>query len=335
MITPSQFAVFVSTANTMIGAVLSGDDVPSVAGEYTTDVPSASTQTIYAWTGMIPKPREWVGPRVTVQPAAQTYTLVNRPYELTVEVDRFHLDDDHMGVYYRTLPDMARQVMRLKDYWCRDLKENTGSFTGSAQFGLDGVTYFNATHPVDVYSSASGTYSNDFVGGVAVPGGQVGGTGANITVGGAFSVTSFQTMVEYMMSIPAEDGEPLGVMPNLCEVPVTLWGESELVLRSTYFAPPAWGTIGGQVGAADNPLRRFGVTPVVNRYLKSGTKFYLHDTTKSVRGQIWQIREAPVFTPRVSENDPVVFDRHAYMWGCWGRVAPGWGPSFLQARSGA
>jgi phage major head subunit gpT-like protein len=345
MITPSQFNVFVTSVNTMVAALYADDTVPEVYQMYAQTVPSESSQEEYGWIGRLPKPREWVGSRIVVSPAAQTYILVNRPYELTVEVDRFHLDDDKFGIYYTMIPQMAIQTKRLPSFWTRDLLENSGIYTGAAQNGYDGLTYFSTAHPVDVYSSAAGTYVNDFTGasGVSVTGGIPGGSGSAISVGGPFSPTSLATIAEYMLAIPGEDGEALGVMPTMAMFPTSLWMESELVIRSQSMAPPVWGQVGTgssntangpQVGAADNPIRRFGITPVVNRYLKNGTRFYVFDDTKVVKPMVWQVREPAVFTPRVAESDPNVFERHAYSWGTWGRVNAGWGYSFLMARGG-
>lgn len=342
MITPSQFNVFVTNVNTMVAALYADNTVPEVWTQYATELPSESSQNEYGWIGRLPKPRVWKGPRVTVSPAPQTYIAVNQPYELTVEVDRFRLDDDQFGIYYTTIPQMAIQTRRLPDFWLRDLLENSGSFTGTFQNGYDGLTYFSTAHPIDVYSSAAGTYINDFTGGgQTVAGGMVGGSGSNITVGGTFSPTSLATVCEYMLSIPGEDGEPLGVMPTMAMFPSSLWMESELVIRGQFMAPPQWGVVGSgsgangtQVGAADNPLRRFGLTPIQNRYLKNGSRWYIFDDTKVIKPMVWQVREPAVFTPRVNEDDPVVFDRHAYLWGTWGRVTPAWGYSFLMARSG-
>jgi phage major head subunit gpT-like protein len=341
-VTPAQFNVFVTTVNTMAAALYASDTVPEVWREFAQTIPSGSSQEEYGWIGRIPKPREWIGSRIAVAPAAQTYILVNRPYELTVELDRFHLDDDKYGIYYTTIPQMGIQAKRLPDFWLRDLLENTGNFTGTAQNGYDGLTYFNTSHLCDVYAAGVGTYCNDFTGGgVAIPGGIDNGSGSNITVGGTFSPTSFATVVEYMMTIQGEDGEPLGVMPTKAMFPSTLCMESQLVLRGQMMAPPQWGVIGSgsganavQVGAADNPLARFGVTPIQNRYLKNGQRWYVLDDTKVMKPMIWQEREPAVFAPRVAETDPAVFDRHAYLWGIWGRVAPGWSYSFLMARSG-
>ena len=324
--TATSYALFVSTGNTTIGQVYSDATIPEIWKNYCSEMPSASEQNIYAWTGMIPKPRLWKGARVTVRSYPQTYTLVNKPYELTLAMDQFKFDDDQFGVYYRQLQDQARQTRRLPDYWTRDLLENSGDQTGTAQNGLDGLTYFNTAHLQNIYVPSGTTYSNDFTGG----GQTINGT----LVGGAFSPTAFATLTEYMMTLKGEDGEPLGIYPNLVMVPAALKLEAELVMKSSFFAPPAWATITGQVGAADNPLKRFGVEPLVNQYLTSNTKWYMFDTTKSFKPLIWQVRQAPVYTPRVNATDPLVFDTHTFAWGVYGRVAPGWSYSFLGARSG-
>jgi phage major head subunit gpT-like protein len=326
MITPAQFNLFVSTVNTMIGQVYSDLTVPEVWREYCTETVSSGEQEVYGWTGKLAKPRVWKGSRVEVRANPQTYAVVNMPYEHTLTIDRFHLDDDKYGIYYRMLPDQALTVRLLPNYWTRDLLENLGDQTGTKQLGPDGLTAFHTAHPVNFYLPAAGTYSNDFTGG--------GQTINQTPIGGAFGPTAFATAVEYGISIKGEDNEPLGVYYNRVMVPAALKLEAELVMKSMFFAPPAWGTITGQVGAADNPLRRFGVEPLINPYLTSNTKWYLFDTTKAFKPIIWQVREQARIAQRVSENDPNVFDRHAYLWGWWGRAAPAWAFTFLFARSG-
>jgi phage major head subunit gpT-like protein len=140
-----------------------------------------------------------------------------------------------------------------------------------------------------------------------------------------------------MTTINDDQGERLGIMPTKLMHPLTLKAEVELILKSTFFAPPAWGafaSIGSQVGAADNPLRRFGVEPLSNPWLASNTKWYLLDDTKTVKPLLWIVREPVITVPRVNENDPVVFDTHMFQWGQWARNAPGWGFPYLMARGG-
>lgn len=333
MITPAAFSVFITNINTMVGEAYG--TTPTQFQEFATTIPTTTTVWEAGWTGMLDKMRVWSGPRVTHQPAPQTYQVTVLPYELTEEIDRFHLDDDKFGIYYRLLPDMARQAKRWPDYEIRDLLENAGAQTGTRQNGFDGLTAFNTAHPVDLYDSSKGTYSNDFTGGgmnVTYP--KPGGGTSTVLTGGAFSPTAFATLTEYMMTLKAEDNEAMGIRPNLLMVAPQLMLEAELVLKSMFFAPPSWGSISSQVGAADNPLKRFGVETLVNPLLKDATTWYLFDTTKALKPLLWILRGSPVFTPRVNEDDPVVFDRHVYQYGVWGRATPAWNFSWLFARSG-
>lgn len=334
MITPSQFNVFVSTVNTLIGQAWT-DTVPVAYDKLCQSVPSNSSQEVYGWTGMLPKMRLWNGPRVVFEPAPQTYILANQTFESTLALDRFRLDDDQYGIYYRMLPDMARQAKRQPDYMVRDLLENSGDQTGTRQLGLDGLTAFNTAHPIDLYNANAGTYSNDFTGGgytTTFP--KAGGGTSSVTVGGAFSPTAVMTAVEYMMTYKGEDGEALGIVPNTIMVHPLLRGEAEVVLRNSFFAPPAFATLTGQVGAAENPFQRFGIDLLVNPFLTQAYTWYLMDTTRGFMPLIHQIRQATVTVPRINEQDPIVFDSHTFQYGMWDRQAVGWGPSWLFARSG-
>lgn len=327
MITPSQFTAFITNVNTMIGDTYS--TTPVIYPAFASTLPVSSSQLTLGWTGMMPKMRAWFGSRVVNEPAPQTYTVVMIPYENTYSIDRFALDDDQFGVFYRMLPDMARQAKRQPEYELRDLLEGTGVQTGTRANGFDGLTHWNTAHPIDVYDSTKGTYINDFTGG----GQSVGG----VTVGGALSPVAFTSLYEYMETLKGEDSERLGITPSLMMVPPTLRAEGELILKSMFFAPPAWGAfsqITGQVGSADNPLRRFGVDLLVNPLLASNSKWYLMDTTKAFKPFLWCVREAVKYVPRTQETDPIVFDRHTFLWGAWDRVAPAWSYAWLSARSG-
>lgn len=327
MIVPASFATFVTNASTMIRQAYSS--APIVYPEYTTTVPTDTTVWLDGWIGRMNKMRVWTGPRIVNEPAPQTYSVSVLPYENTYKFDRFHADDDQYGVYYPMLLDLALQAKRWPEFELRDLLENTGAQTGTRQVGLDGLTFFNTAHPIDLYDSTKGTYVNDFTGGGVVI--------SSVNVGGALSAVAFGTLAEYMMTLKAEDNERLGVIPNLMLIPPNLKAEAEYILKNTFSAPQQWGTFGNlgtQVGASDNIYKRFGVDYTVNHYLNSATKWYLGDTTKAVKPLRWVQHTAPVFTPRVNENDPVVFDNHAFLWGVWARATPAWSYSWLLARSG-
>ena len=89
----------------------------------------------------------------------------------------------------------------------------------------------------------------------------------------------------------------------------------------------------GQVGAADNPFKRYGVEPLENKLLKSSVNWYLMDCTRHKPFR-WILRQAPLFVQRMNEQDPSVFDDHRYLIGDWGRAAAAWAFAWLAAKSG-
>lgn len=339
MITPAGLSVFITNVNTSWGEVYSSlaSRVPRVTDKIATTVPVTGEQWTMGWTGMMPKMRIWQGPRYVHEASPQLYTVVPKPYEDTYSIDRFKLDDDIFGLYYRQLPDMARQIYRWPDYEMRDLLEAAGGYSDAvSQAGLDGLAHWSTAHPVDIYDANKGTYVNDFTGGgVNVTYPKTGGGTVTTLVGGALTPVAFTTLYEYMTTLKGEDNEVLGVTPtDLMHAP-QLKAEVELILHSTFFAPPQWGVnITGQVGTADNPLKRFGVNALENKLLKNIYTWYLLDTAAAMRPFTWALREAPQIVPRINENDPVVFDTHHFLWGAWSRAAPAWSFAFLSARSG-
>ncbi len=345
--TPSQYTAFITTVDTSIGAIYAEMDPAITWREYVKEDPmTAGSQKTYGWTQMSPKPRPWFGSRMVYEEAPLTYTVIPIPYELTLGMDRFKLDDSDPNapsIFWRQLPDMARQWKRHPEYEIRDLIENIGIQTGARQLGLDGATFFNTAHSIDPFNPtfnngstlfSAGTYCNDFIGTQTI-----GGT----VIGGALSTTSFSTLLQYMQVIPAEDGEVLGIMPDAIIIPATLQVEANFILKATFLAAPQWGGFAnnsatpgltGQVGTADNQLAKVGVRPIINRWLKKAARWYLADTSHSEKPLRWVVREAPRTVPRINENDPIVFDTHRYTWGGWDRVCPAWGYSWLMMRSG-
>ena len=332
---PSNFGYFVSDLNAAFGTVYETDPLEDNFAQVVTEVPVTTEQLVIIWQGVMPKARVWYGPRVVNSPALQTQTYVPLPYEITYAIDQFISNDDIHNVYFRILPDLVRQTRRWQAYETRDLLENAGAYTGSKQLGLDGLTYFNTAHLIDFYNSGAGTYCNDFSGGGQnVTYTKANGGTVSILTGGAFGVTSFKTLFEYMMTIKGEDGERLGVRPQTLMHPVNLKGEVEVVLRNTFFAPPAWGNVTSQVGAAENAWRRYGCTPHQNDFLNDPQMWYLADTSRAYKPLGFGLREAWSVVPRNQPSDPMVWDLHQIAWGGRARGMPFWGYSWLMARSG-
>jgi phage major head subunit gpT-like protein len=325
--TPANFAIFLTTANTMIRSAW--DSAPTPYAAYTTTVPTESETFEDGWIGRMPKYREWLGPRVVHGPGPQTYQVTVQNWENTYGIDEFTFDDTKFGIYYPMIGDLGLQGRRQPGFVIRDMLENTGSQTGGRQNGLDGLTYFNTAHLINIYRSSLGTYSNDVRGGITV---------GSTTVGGALSGVAVGTTAEYMGTYQAEDGERFGIVPNLLIAPPTLRAECEVILKNQSSAPTnGWQTFGPtntQVGAADNIWKRFGIDYMIEPNLMSNTNWYLADTMKSVKPVRWIQREGTVVVPRVSPTDENVWVNHQLLWGGKMRGTSAWGPSWLMVKGG-
>ena len=335
MLSPAQINIIKSSTSMIAGAAYSS--TPTHIQEIATTVPMGeASQLVLYWTGMLPKPRLWTGPRVVHEAAPQSYVLVPKLFEETLGIDQFELSDTGGtgGLYWRNVPDLGRQLKRQPDYWNRDLIEASGDYSSTAdQAGFDGLSYWNTAPPVDLYRAGAGTYSNDFttISGSAPT---VTMAGQTISVGGRFGLTALATIREYMGTLKAEDGEPMNIVPDLLMYPTMLQMEVDTILTAAYFSPPSFGTFTGQVGAVDNPGKRFGLRGIKNELLQDPTKYYVLDTTKAIKPFLHVVREATQMVSRLSPTDPIVFDEHKFLWGGWGRIAMGWGYSWLAARGG-
>jgi phage major head subunit gpT-like protein len=301
----------------------SGSFVDKVA----TRVPSSTEQGIYGWIGKIDKMREWVGPRVTYSPAAQTYTLVNQPYELTAYIDKFKLQDDQFGIYSPTAIMMAEQSAKWPDFQLRDLWQNTGTQIGARQLGLDGLSHWSTAHPVDFFDASKGTYINDFRSGGQVING--------VTVGGALTPQGYATLRQEMMSRKGEDGEPLGLVPDLLVYPPQLEGAAKMILTADYFSPQTYANtgLGTNVGQQQNIMKGSATGLMIPELAANPTTWMLLCTNRAIKPFIFQERQAVNFVYRISEQDPEVFNNHRYVFGTDARGALGWSHAWLSSIS--
>src|SRR5688572_4648263 len=64
-----------------------------------TTVPSNTASNKYGWIAQMLRMKEWIGPRVAQNLSEHDYSLTNKSYEATVEVDRDDVEDDNLGMY--------------------------------------------------------------------------------------------------------------------------------------------------------------------------------------------------------------------------------------------
>lgn len=128
---------------------------PSMYDMLATTVPSSAAEEHYAWLGTMPRFREWLGDRVVQSLATGDYTIKNRSFELTVGVDRDHIEDDRLGVYRPMFQMLGQEAKTHPDELVFALLAagfNTPCY--------DGQFFFDTDHPVKAADGSMTTWSN-------------------------------------------------------------------------------------------------------------------------------------------------------------------------------
>jgi phage major head subunit gpT-like protein len=201
---------------------------------------------------------------------------------------------------------MGEMAAKWPDYLMRDTLQ-------ANPVGFDGVTFFNDAHPVNVNDAGLGTQDNNF--------------------GLALTANNYNSVWTAMANFKGDNGEAMGIMPNLLVVPPQLQYEAKTILHADYFASPTIGGMTGQVGAAQNVLKGSAELLIVPELANQATTWYLFDTTKPIKPLIFQQRQAPQFVYRNQPTDDNVFWNKEFIFGVDARGVGGVSLWFLAAKS--
>lgn len=279
-------------------------ETPIWSPDILTQIPSNTRINTYGWMARLLAMRKWAGPRVIQNLNTHAYTLENDPYEVTVGVDKHDFADDNLGVYSPLISEMGRVGRKWPDQLTKLALQ-----AGITNLCFDGQPFFSTTHNIN----PAGNQSNLFTTGSGVPAPMTTGAGA----------ASWNTVKTAMSTYTGEDGEMLGVMPNVIFAPPAL----ELAAKTIFTA--AYGSSGSsnvQQGDA-----RVIVIPELNN---EPTIWYPAYVAGPVKPLIFQLREAVSLVTKTLPTDDNVFTMRQFLWGLEGRGAVGYGPWFLIARCG-
>jgi phage major head subunit gpT-like protein len=263
-------------------------------------IPSNTDTATYGWMARILSMREWLGPRLLQNLRNHEYTLRNRTYEATIAVGREEIEDDMLGLYNVRLQELARSGAKLPDQLLRATLQ-----AGVTELGFDGVAHFAATHDLD----PGGNQSN------------------NITTN-ALDATNYDSSRAAMMGLLGEDGEPLGVMPNLLVVPPQLETTAKTIVNASLTA-----AFDGTNASQTNVLAGTADVLMLPELANEATTWYLMDTRRAMKPFIWQQRRPISLVSKTAPTDDGVFFQNQFVWGIDGRGATGYGPWWLSQRN--
>jgi phage major head subunit gpT-like protein len=268
--------------------------------------PSTSRSNTYGWMDRIPKMREWVGDRVVQNASARAYVIVNKPFELTLELDRDDIEDDQVGLYTPTVDMIGEQAALYPDDLVADLMRK-----GDTTTAHDDQYFFDTDHPINPDDAASGVQSNLFT-------------------GRALNQANFAQVRAAMMSWKGADGRVLNVMPDLLVVPPALENIARTILEAELI---------NRGGVQETNVYKGVAEVLVVPQLADGgvgdTEWYLLDTTKPIKPFVFQNRKSPRFQTFFDDKDENVFMRRKYKYGVDARGNAGYGLWFLAAKARA
>lgn len=185
--------------NTLFNKVFS--ETKTIYEKIATIVPSTGSEESYNWLGSLPKLREWVGERHIKNIANNEYTIKNKPFEATISINRYDLEDDKLGLYKPHVESLAQSAKLFPDELVVSLLEK-----GFNKKCYDDANFFGE-HKVKKH-----TYTNK-------------GTKA-------LSIESYAEARAKLMGIKDEENKSLRIMPNILVVPPALEAVAREILKS-------------------------------------------------------------------------------------------------------
>jgi phage major head subunit gpT-like protein len=250
------------------------------------EVPSTTKIEDYTWLNRLAKWRRWIGEKYVKMLSAGNYKIVNEDWEVTHELDRNDIEDDTSGHYATQVQINAEEANELYDIISDELKN--GAFVNKC---IDGQPYYDTDHPV-----GEGFYSNKLTAALS----SATRAAADASIGAALTM-----MGKYKDS----EGMSLRLKGNLLEVPPALLATATVLATAEKLDD-----------GSNNPYRnKFEV--LENPGIESDTQWMLHNTKKTIKPFIIQVRKKPTFV----SSDENEFHKRKLEFGAEARAAGAYG----------
>ena len=245
----------------------------------------------YAWLGMSPMMREWVGGRQAKGFRANGVTIANKKFEATLEIPVDWIRRDKTGQIMVRVNDLAR---RANAHWASLL--STLIINGESTACYDTQYFFDTDHSEGDSGSQSNDISYDAVSTTAPTASEM--------------QAAILNSIQAIYGFKDDQGQPLNEDANkfLVMVPVSFLqaaGQAlgAQVISSTSNLITATGSLGG-----------FGVNLAVNPRLSWTTKFATFRTDGDVAAFIRQ-EEEPISITAIAEGSEVEFTNDVHWYG--------------------
>lgn len=280
---------------------------PDIYKQVCMEVPSGKDREIYAWLGSTPKMTEWLDERKLKGMLEHTFTITNKDFEASIEVDRNALEDDQYGQIQIRAQQLGLEAKRFYDEYLATIIEANGVC-------YDGQNFFDTDHS----EGDSGTQDNA----PTAASGYVVASAANV-------LTVLKLVSSAMAQFKDDKGKHAGIRPTHVMIPTGL----EWVFKEA-LDPMFRG--GGETSATNWAKGALGI--IVNPFLAnaatvSHSYVYWLDLSKPVKPFIFQNRKAPEFVSLDKPDSYELFMRKRIIYGVDSRFNMGFGDWKLAYRT--
>lgn len=276
---------------------LAAQNLENIRSLIAMQVDSTTLDESYNWFETVPKMREWIGERQLSGLAAVNYTIRNKDWEATLEVDRNEIEDDKLGLIKPRIAQLAMEAVRAQE----DLVV-TQLEAGTTGLAYDGQFFFDTDH-----TTPGATYQTN-------QSNKLTGTGVTL----AALLVDYAAAVAAMRNFKDSEGRPMNLRPTHVLAPPALEGVFRQMLNSSFIPTPA-------VSGSGNPWLN-SAQLLISGYLTDANDWYLLALDQPVRPIVFQMRKQPTFNAMDNpNNNEAAFMRKRFMYGVDGRWNAGYG----------
>lgn len=260
--------------------------------DFFTELTSTGSSTKVVVSGGLPGLREWIGERQAKQLLAYMQELENSNYELTIEVEKNHYDDDELGMYRGEVMAMGMQAKLDSDKRSANLLIN-----GFTDKGVDNVAFFSDAHPV----------------------GQSGDTQSNKGTA-ALDATAFEAGMAAMRVLKNAAGEPVDPFDYGAQAYLVVPPQLESMADSIV-------SVRTLAAGGENPNYNKAKVIVDGRLSGHATKWFilLGGEGSMLRPLVRVTRKKPELISLTRPDDESVFNERKLKWGVDYRGKVGYG----------
>lgn len=261
----------------------------SWVNRYAMKVDSNQETENYAWLGMVPAMREWIGGRQAKGLREAFFSITNKDWEATLEVLVKELRRDKSGQIKIRIGELARRVLSHPAKLITQLIVD-----GESSTCYDGQYFYDTDHA----EGDSGSQSNDLTFAAA--------TGTTPTV--PEMRDAIMQAIAAILGYKDDQGEPMNEDARVFEIMVPT------VLFPTAQAAISLPVVDAGVANLIPSLQDFTIKPVTNARLTAANKFYTNRTDAETKPFILQ-EEVPLNVSAVAEGSQLEFTDKKHWYG--------------------